>query len=81
MNLLTYCSVFVLFALMSFPMTADAFSRRPHHSEVGQNQFESRPLDHTIPTQDRTPQSVPEPSSLYLIGIGRVLPRFYGHLT
>jgi PEP-CTERM motif-containing protein len=70
MKIVTYCSVCVLFTLLAFPITADAFSRRPHHSEVGQNQGQSTPLGHEIQTLDGTPQAVPEPSSFLLLGIG-----------
>lgn len=70
MKILTYCSVFLFLTLISFPLTAEAFSRRAHHSEVGQNQVQSTPLGHEIQTLNGTPQAVPEPSSFLLIGIG-----------
>jgi PEP-CTERM motif len=58
----------VLFTLMPFSITAEEFSRRPHHSEVGQSQGQTTPLDHQI--QTHTTQAVPEPSSFLLLGIG-----------
>ena len=33
----TYCNVVVLVALIAFPITAEAFSRRADSSEVGQH--------------------------------------------
>ena len=77
MKILTYCSVFVLLTLISFPITAEAFSRRPHHDEVPQNL--SAPHKDTTHTNNGvglnsvgndTPTNVPEPSSLLLLGIG-----------
>ena len=69
MKLSTYCSVVIFLTLLSFPMTTDAFSRRPHHSEVGQNQV--TPLDtKNYQSPNGTPQAVPEPSSLLLFGLG-----------
>ena len=77
MKILTYCGVFVLLALISFPITADAFSRRHDSSELEQNQVRSaRHNGQTAPhngqsqTLNITPQSVPEPPVLLLLGIG-----------
>lgn len=70
---LTYCTVLVLLTLLSLPVTADAFSRRPSRSEV-QSQPQSVPLENRTQTieglDQRTPQSVPEPSSLLMLGMG-----------
>ena len=69
MKILTYFSVFVLLALIAFPITAEAFSRRTHSSEVTQPQVQvSR--DSNTQTQNVSPQAVPEPPALMLIGIG-----------
>ena len=74
MKILTYCSVFVLLALISFPITADAFSRRHHSSELGsggvQNPGQSAPNNGQSQTLDITPQAVPEPPALLLLSIG-----------
>jgi hypothetical protein len=96
MKILTYCSVFVLLALISFPITADAFSlfghssdsselvQNPGHHSSGsghvqnpghhsdgsghvQNPGQSAPLDQT---RNVSPQAVPEPPALLLMGIG-----------
>lgn len=69
MKTLTYCSVFVLLSLLSFPITAEAFSRRSHSSEVAQNQVQT-PRDGNTQTQNVSPQAVPEPPALLLMGIG-----------
>jgi PEP-CTERM motif len=68
MKILTYCSVFALFALLAFPLTADAFSRRVSHSEAGLTQIQSAPPDKT----HRSTQSVPVPGTLLLFGGGFV---------
>jgi len=83
MKILTYCSVFVLLALISFPITAEAFSwfshssdsselvQNPGHQPAGsghvQNPGQSAPLDQT---RNITPQAVPGPPALLLLGIG-----------
>ena len=98
MKILTYCGVFVLLALISFPITAEAFSwfshssdsselvqnsghhsagsghvQNPgHHSDSAgsghvQNQGQSGPFDQT---RNVSPQAVPEPPALLLMGIG-----------
>jgi hypothetical protein len=79
MKILTYCGVFVLLTLIAFPITADAFSRRTHSSELVQspghpsrsgrvqNPGQSAPLEQT---QNVSPQAVPEPPALLLLGIG-----------
>ena len=69
MKVLTYCSVFILLTLISFPITAEAFSRRTHSSEVAQHQVQA-PRDGKTQTQNVSPQSVPEPPALLLMGIG-----------
>ena len=62
MKVFTYCSVFVLLALTAFPLTADAFSRRADHSEVGLTQVQ--------PAHHHKNQSVPVPGTLLLFGGG-----------
>jgi PEP-CTERM motif-containing protein len=70
MKILTCCSVFVLLTLISFPITAEAFSRRHSSSELQQNQVQSAPHNPQSQTLDITPQAVPEPPVLLLMGIG-----------
>jgi hypothetical protein len=66
MKLLTYCSVFILLTLVSLPITAEAFSRRSHHSELVPTQ-QTAPLNQT---RDVSPQAVPEPPAVLLMGLG-----------
>lgn len=73
MRFLSYCGLFLLLTLISFPISADAFSRRSHHSEAAP---QSAPLkttqvttNHTT-TLDVSAQAVPEPSALSLMSIG-----------
>jgi hypothetical protein len=72
--ILTYCNVFVLLTLISSPSTAEAFSKRPDRSEVGQPHAQvlqaqaSREGKTDTPTV--SPQAVPEPPTLWLLGIG-----------
>jgi hypothetical protein len=66
MKISTYCSVFVLLTLISLPITAEAFSRRSHHSELVATQ-QTAPLNQT---SDVSPQAVPEPPVVLLMGIG-----------
>ena len=66
MKVFIYCSVFVLLAVMSFPMTAEAFGRRSHGSDFSQSQAVTAPLQ----TTDVSPNAVPEPPALLLMGIG-----------
>jgi hypothetical protein len=72
MKLISYCSGFILLTLIAFPLTAEAFGRRPSHSEVAQSRGIPGPLTTEIQNDPngRPPQSVPEPSSLWLVGIG-----------
>lgn len=75
MKIFVYCCVFAFLTVTSFPITAEAFSRRTHHSEIGpsqagQNHGESGTHGGNIQTLNATPQSVPEPSSLLLMGFG-----------
>lgn len=76
MKILTYCSIGLLLALIAFPITAEAFSRRTHSSEVAQRQVpapragNTQTQDGNTQTQDVSPQAVPEPPALLLMGIG-----------
>lgn len=72
MKIVGSCGVCVLLAFMAFPLTADAFGRRPSGSEVAQSQGRPGPLTTEIQADPdgRPPQSVPEPSSFLLAGIG-----------
>lgn len=76
MKILTYCSIGLLLALIAFPITAEAFSRRTHSSEVAQRQVpaprdgNTQKQDGNTQTQDVSPQAVPEPPALLLMGIG-----------
>ena len=64
MKILSYSFVLLLLTLISLPTSADAFSRRTHHSELPQNQQLT-----SVPVNQQT-QSVPEPSSLVTLGVG-----------
>ncbi len=68
MKLIYGISLFILFMVLSFPLTSDAFSRRSHHSEMGP---QTAPLNtnQTI-RHDVSPQAVPEPPALLLMSIG-----------
>lgn len=67
MKISTYCSMLVLLTLISLPITAEAFSRRSHNSEMGPTQ-QTAPLNQQ--TRDVSPQAVPEPPVVLLMGIG-----------
>ena len=71
MKLIIYCNVLALLTLISLPMAAEAFSRRSHDSEMGPSQV--TPLNHETHTRDVSPQAVPEPPVLLLMGIGIVV--------
>ena len=62
---LIYCCLVVFLAVMSFPITAEAFGRRSHSSDFSQSQT-TAPIQRT----DVSPQAVPEPPALLLMGIG-----------
>lgn len=72
--ILTYCHICVLVTLIAFPMTAEAFSRRADSSEVGQHQARGHEAqasrDGKTETPTVSPQAVPEPPALLLLGIG-----------
>ncbi len=71
MKQVTYWGLFVFVTLLFLPPTADAFSRRSHHSEVMQTQSVTVPaLADTIETGDASPRAVPEPPVLLLMTIG-----------
>jgi len=73
MKIVTYGSAFVFVTALAFPLTAEAFSRRPQSSEIFQSQQAG-----LGPTQknDGTPHgraiSVPEPPSYLLFAIAAV---------
>jgi len=69
MKILTYCSVFVLLSLLSFPLTAEAFSRGADNTAVTQHRVQV-PRDGKTPPQNISPQAVPEPPVLLFLGIG-----------
>lgn len=70
MKIVTYCSVFVLVTAMVFPLTAEAFSRRPQSSEIFQNQqVGSGPTQKNDGTPHGRAISVPEPPSYLLFAI------------
>ncbi len=75
MKILGCCSLLVFLMLASFAPPADAFGRRPSSSEVVQGQSIPGPLNTHIQNDPdgRPPQSVPEPSSFLLVGIGLAL--------
>jgi hypothetical protein len=62
-------SLFVLFMVLSFPVTSDAFSRRSHGSEMGP---QTTPLNtsQTHGHDNVSAQAVPEPPVLLLMSIG-----------
>ena len=74
MKILSYLTVLALFTLTAFPITAEAFSRRADSSEVGQHQTQAHQAhtsrDGKTETQNISPQAVPEPPALWLMGIG-----------
>ena len=71
MKHLIYGSVFVFLTLTLLPVTADAFSRRSHSSEVMPTQ-QTTTLNRTTSTetQNVSAQAVPEPPALLLMTIG-----------
>lgn len=64
-QLLSSTLALILTTLLSLPGSADAFSRRPQPSEVGQNQVRTTQLENDKPTV-----SAPEPSSAMILGSG-----------
>jgi len=74
MKILTYCNLVLFITATSFPLTADAFSRRPTSSEISQSQQAgSLPTyRRDLTSDDRKPHSVPEPSSLLLLSIAGI---------
>src|SRR4029078_9661025 len=60
---------FVLLALLSFPLTAEAFSRGADNPAVTQHRVQA-PADGKTQTPNISPQSVPEPPVLLFLGIG-----------
>jgi PEP-CTERM motif-containing protein len=73
MKILTYSSVVVLFTLLSFPITAQAMGSRHHSWELAQNQSAPHNSEGLNPHENGGTYNVPEPSSLWLLGIGIVL--------
>ena len=72
MRSLGYCSTVILFTILSLPLTADAFSRRSHNSEVRPSQAVTAPLNNTnqSETANVSAQAVPEPPALLLMSVG-----------
>lgn len=68
MKTLVYGSVLVLLALISFPTTSEAFSRRSSSSEFALTQAVTTPVNTN--TSNVSAQSVPEPPVLLLMSIG-----------
>lgn len=69
--ILIYGSLVVFLALLCFPITADAFSRRSHGSEVTQSQTVTAPVKPaTVYNGDGSPTAVPEPPVLLLMSLG-----------
>ncbi|HKT35760.1 MAG TPA: PEP-CTERM sorting domain-containing protein [Nitrospira sp.] len=66
MKVSIYCSVILLAVFLSMPVTADAFSRRSHTSEVTQSQTT---VNTQTTTNDVSAQAVPEPPILLLMTI------------
>src|SRR5689334_419049 len=71
----TYCNVVVLVALIAFPITAEAFSRRADSSEVGPHQAQAS-RDGQTDMPQVSPPAVAEPPALLLLG----RPRSIRHL-
>jgi hypothetical protein len=66
MKLTVYGSILVLLALLSFPSTSDAFSRRSKGSDFVPTQA----VTTSAGTQNVSAKSVPEPPVLLLMTIG-----------
>ena len=79
MKRVSQCGVLALITLTLFPLTADAFGRRPSRPEVTQSQAQLGPLSEVTQNQNqndlngRPPQSVPGPSSILLVSVGLAL--------
>jgi hypothetical protein len=73
MKQVTYWGLFIFVTLLLLPPTADAFSRRSHHSETMQTQTVTAPiLPDTIGnggSGNVSAQAVPEPPVLLLMSI------------
>lgn len=73
MKILTSLALFVFLTVLSFPLSAEAFGRRPNSSEVYQSQ--QPPAESVAPNDPRNAtngpryQAVPEPSSILLLGL------------
>lgn len=69
MKILASLGLFVFLTTLSFPLSADAFGRRPSGSEV----YQTQPVPTNNLGNDRNgkpPHAVPEPSSILFLGIG-----------
>jgi len=68
----TYWGLVAFATLLFLPPTADAFSRRSHHSETMQTQTVTVPIltDKAGEGGDVSPRAVPEPPVLFLMSIG-----------
>ena len=65
MKVLIYGSLFVFVTLLSLPATADAFSRRSHHSEIASTAVTGPVTPGTTDSTGAT--AVPEPPVLMLM--------------
>lgn len=74
MRILASLGLMVFCATLSFPLSAEAFGKRPSSSEVYQSQrAQPNPASDNNSRHDsnhRERVSVPEPSSIMLLGIG-----------
>ena len=73
MKILASIGLFAFVVMLSFPISAHAFGKRPDSSEVNQNhRTHTGPVSKKTLTDspnETTPQAVPEPSSMMLFGI------------
>lgn len=72
MKVLVSIGAVVLFASLSFPLSAGAFGRSPSSEEVSQTGSAQTAAKTSAAMTDSngTPQAVPEPSSVMLLAVG-----------